>query len=84
MTLTHTTHRDAPETLRQAERWEEVKTHYQGKGLCSPCSAQAAWGTQLGFSRVHPPCDACFPLVVRFPSKGAGDWRSFPIDPRPR
>jgi hypothetical protein len=70
---------DAPETLRQAKRWDEVKVHYQRKGLCGSCAAQAAWGSQIGFSRIMPPCDDCFPIVVRFPGKGAGDWRSDPL-----
>jgi hypothetical protein len=69
-------HQDAPETQRQAERWDEVKAHYLRQGLCGHCSAQAAWGHQLGWRRISPPCDGCFPIVVRFAGKGAGDWRS--------
>lgn len=69
-------HQDTPETQRQAERWDEVKAHYLRQGLCGPCAAQAAYGHQLGWRRVLPPCDVCFPIVVRFPGKGAGDWRS--------
>jgi hypothetical protein len=85
MTPTHSAkYRDAHETLRQAQRWEQVKAHYQGKGLCGPCAAQAAYGHQIGFTRVNPPCDACFPIVIRFPGQGAGDWRTDPHDSRPR
>lgn len=72
--------KDAPETLRQAQRWDELKAHYLRQGLCSPCVGQAAYGHQLGWRRVSPPCDACFPVVVQFPGKGAGDWRSSPLD----
>lgn len=70
------TYRDAPETLRQARRWDEVKADYLRQGLCGPCAAQAAYGHQLGWHRISPPCDVCFPIVVRFPGKGTGDWRS--------
>lgn len=65
-----------PETLRQARRWDGVKARYLTLGLCSPCAAQAAWGHQIGFSRIMPPCDECFPIVIRLPGRGAGDWRS--------
>lgn len=50
---------DQPETLRQARRWDEAKAGYLKRGLCSPCAAQAAWGQQLGSSRVTPLCQTC-------------------------
>ena len=79
-----TTYDDVPETQRQAQRWDAVKAHYLRKGLCAVCAAQAAYGHQLGFGRVKPPCDACVPLVTRFPGKGAGDWRTDALDAQPR
>lgn len=49
----------APETLRQARRWDETAARYRAHGLDPSCAAQLAWGHQVGFSQVHPPCDEC-------------------------
>lgn len=50
--------RDKPETFRQAGTWENVKNKYVDAGLCNGCAGQAAYGHQLGFTRIHPPCEA--------------------------
>jgi hypothetical protein len=66
---------DGPETMEQARRWEVVKNRYERAGLCHICSAQAAFGHQLGFSRVHPPCPDCVPVVAEFPYPAVAPWR---------
>lgn len=50
---------DRPETVRQAQTWETVKGHYESAGLCLGCAGQAAYGHQMGFSRVKDPCVLC-------------------------
>lgn len=64
-----------PETLAQAEHWQRRNREYVRAGLCLRCAAQAAWGHQLGFTRVHPPCAACAPVVASLPAPAAGGWR---------
>ena len=49
----------APETLRQARRWDETAARYRAQGLDPSCAAQLAWGHQVGFSQVHPVCGEC-------------------------
>jgi hypothetical protein len=49
----------------------------QGPDLCGRCAAQAAWGHQLGFSRIDPPCGVWEPLVDTFPVDKPGGWRSY-------
>jgi hypothetical protein len=51
--------RDKPETPRQAATWENVKNRYVEAGLCTGCAGQAAYGHQLGFTRIKDPCDNC-------------------------
>lgn len=69
---------DRVETLRQTQTFDTNKRHYKGLGLCHPCAAQAAWGHQLGFSRVtKQPCHECQPIVDRFPRARPGKWRSY-------
>lgn len=48
--------RDKPETARQAETWQNTKGKYLAAGLCNACAGQAAYGHQLGFHRIQPPC----------------------------
>jgi hypothetical protein len=67
---------DRPETNRQARTYQATKLHYQRLGLCRFCAAQAAWGHQIGFSKVKPPCHECQPLVDTFPVAVPGRWRS--------
>lgn len=49
---------DVPETVSQAINWQTVKTRYLRAGLCEGCAAQAAYGHQLSFRRINPPCEA--------------------------
>lgn len=49
----------APETMRQARRWDEIAARYRTRGLDPACAAQLAWGHQIGFSQVRPVCDEC-------------------------
>lgn len=58
---------DKPETVRQAATWENVKNHYLAAGLCNGCAGQAAYGHQLGFSRIKDPCDTC--KMITLPDK---------------
>lgn len=67
---------DTAETVRQARTFDTTKAHYERLGLCRTCAAQAAWGQQLGFSRVNPPCHDCQSLVDTFPIAKPGRWRS--------
>lgn len=68
---------DPPETTRQSQTWETTANFYEQDGLCRGCAGQAAYGHQLGFSRIHPPCDACQPIVDDFPLPAglATPWR---------
>ncbi|PCC26512.1 hypothetical protein CIK75_02500 [Glutamicibacter sp. BW78] len=65
-----------PETASQAHTWERIKTHYLQLGLCHKCAAQAAYGSQYGFTDVNPPCVECSPTVAAFASKQPNGWRS--------
>lgn len=69
--------RDRPETLGEAASWQRLKTNYELLGLCHACAAQAAYGHQLGFTQINPPCAECLPLVRNLPRPGpAGSpWR---------
>ena len=48
-----------PETLNQAEIFDAVVAAYMAAGWCPICSAQAAFGRQIGFRQVQPPCPSC-------------------------
>ena len=70
---------DPPESLRQARRWDAACSRYTRAGLCSRCASQAAWGGQIGYSRVHAPCEACAPIIADFPgAEHVNGWRSLP------
>jgi hypothetical protein len=69
--------RKLPETLSQARTWERCKGIYLDAGLCHACACQAAWGHQLGFRTVKPPCEACAPVVASFPVPKGRVWRGF-------
>ncbi len=69
---------DSPETAAQAAEWDRKKGQYIRAGLCHQCAAQAAWGHQLGFQRVHPPCQRCVRVVVVLPQPGVNGWRKLP------
>jgi hypothetical protein len=66
---------EPPETIHQAKRWETVKNRYLAAGLCVNCASQAAYGHQLAFSRIHPPCDDCAAVVAGFPIQATTLWR---------
>lgn len=68
--------KDEAETIRQARTWVTVKGHYLQLRLCSACAAQAAYGHQIGFSRINSPCDSCRPTILSLPVKEPGEWRS--------
>jgi hypothetical protein len=66
---------DGPETMSQARTWQIHNNRYVDLGLCYPCAAQAAYGHQLGFSRIHPPCEVCAPIVAGFEFPAVAPWR---------
>lgn len=62
-------------------RWHQTTTNaYLAAGLCHSCAAQAAYGHQLGWSKVNQPCTVCRPIVAAFPQPQVNDWRSKPRD----
>lgn len=77
---------EPPETMRQAKRWETTKNRYLAAGLCVTCASQAAYGHQLGFARIHPPCDKCMSAMVSFPIQATTVWRRLadPSESAPR
>src|SRR4051812_28920064 len=73
----------APESQRQAQRWEHCKGRYLSVLSCHRCAAQAAWGSQCGFSLVQPPCESCRPLVDALPTPAMNGWRKLRDEPAP-
>lgn len=69
---------DPPETMGQARLWDATNGWYLKAGLCGRCASQAAWGHQIGWSRVRPPCETCAPITAAFPLEQVNDWRSVP------
>jgi hypothetical protein len=72
----------APETLRQAQRWQAIKDRYVIEGLCDCCAAQAAWAHQNRgdtWSSIHPPCAACQAVVTGLAAPTSSPhWRKIP------
>jgi hypothetical protein len=66
----------APESHRQAKRWEQVKRWWLAVLDCHPCAAQAAWAAQCGYSVVHPPCGSCRAKVAALPTPAVNGWRT--------
>jgi hypothetical protein len=66
----------APESRRQAQRWEQNKRRWLAVLDCHPCAAQAAWAAQCGYSAVHPPCDSCRAKVAALPVPAVNGWRT--------
>jgi hypothetical protein len=64
-----------PESATQAATWQTTTTRYIALGLCPRCAAQAAYGHQLGFSRVEPPCADCLSVVEGFDMEKPNGWR---------
>ena len=69
-------HKSSPETPSEASGWEAVKKRGLDFGLCIRCASQLAWGCQNGFTTVHPPCEACAPLVALLPRERPNGWRT--------
>jgi hypothetical protein len=74
---------NAPESQRQAQRWEHCKGRYLSVLGCHGCAAQAAWGAQCGFSVVQRPCESCRPLVDALPIPAVNAWRKLGDEPAP-
>jgi hypothetical protein len=55
---------DRPETTAQAVYWETIKNRYLAAGLCYSCAVQVAYGHQMSFLRIKPPCDSCRGVAV--------------------
>lgn len=72
-------------SLRQPETHSQARTHdryaraYRDAGLCPRCSYQAAYGHQLGFGAVHPPCESCATVVAGLPNPKVNRWRALPL-----
>ena len=66
----------APESRRQAQRWDCHKRQYLAVLGCHPCAAQAAWGRALGWTQVRPPCDECGRVVQTWPGALVNEWRT--------
>lgn len=73
---------DPPETMGQARLWDATSAWYLKAGLCGRCASQMAWGHQIGWSRVHPPCEECRPFIDTFPLGQVNGWRSVPKQDR--
>jgi hypothetical protein len=69
--------RELPESPSQAKEFDRRKRAYRDAGLCHACAAQAAFGHQMGFLQVHPPCASCVPVVTGFPYPAENSWRRF-------
>ena len=67
----------SPETKAQARAHARKQKRYRRLGLCHACAAQAAWGHQCGFQKIHDPCPACQGTVDAFPTPGprGSKWR---------
>lgn len=73
------TRRFPPETPAQVVSWDRVKNNAVRFGLCERCAAQLAWAHQShtgSFPSVHPPCEACAPLVATLPKGRPNGWRT--------
>lgn len=85
--------RSVAETIGQAQTWDLVSARYRAVGFCNACAAQAAWGHQLGFTTVKPPCLSCAGLtppdgpgarVARWTGEPTPDTRATEHPDRPR
>jgi hypothetical protein len=64
-----------PETPEQAERFEKYHGHAVGRGLCSRCASQHAYGRQYGFAQVNAPCAVCVQVMAAWPTDVGNGWR---------
>jgi hypothetical protein len=69
--------RELPESQSQVKEFDRRRRAYREAGLCHACAAQAAFGHQMGFLQVHPPCSSCVPVVMGFPYPAENSWRRF-------
>lgn len=68
---------DQPETVAEAQTFTRIVGLYRADGCCTRCSAQLAYGHQLGFGALeHQPCEVCAPIVAGFPKPQLCGWRS--------
>jgi len=66
------------ESMSQAQTWDKTRALYSRDGLCDACASQAAWGHQIGFKRIKPPCADCAQIAETFPVAKSACWRGFP------
>lgn len=66
----------ATESPRMARRWQSNLSRYANAGLCPRCAGQAAFGHQLGWANVFPPCSVCWPIVTSWanPTGSPSGW----------
>lgn len=81
-TITARAKSDRTETLEAAREHARIANRYRSAGLCSMCAPQAAYGAQLGWSKVDRPCKKrCQAVVATFPGEPkVNGWRSLPRD----
>lgn len=72
------------ESLRQARSFDLLNARYIAAGLCPRCAAQAAFGHQIGFHSVYPPCPDCEGVVQAFQTPRCNGWKSLAPKPRQR
>jgi hypothetical protein len=65
----------APETLRQARRFDAYSMEARRAGLCRVCAPRYAYGRRDGFSIVHPPCSDCLAVMASWPVAAVNGWR---------
>jgi hypothetical protein len=65
----------APETLRQAQRFDAYSLEARRAELCQVCAPQYAFGRRDGFSSVRPPCAGCIAVMASWPVAAINGWR---------
>ena len=68
-----------PESIGQAKAFDTRAGVYRAAGLCDACAAQAAFGHQLSFAQVRPPCPHCVSLIRLFPIEALNGWRALSL-----
>jgi hypothetical protein len=67
---------DRTETFSQAQRFDTNRNTFAKLGFCDTCAAQAAYGRQLGWNQVAPPCARCIASVDEVSMEAIGaPWR---------
>jgi len=67
-----------PETHGEARAHDRYTREAQKQGTCIACSAQYAYGRQLGFANINSPCKRCLPIVQTWPIVALNGWRKYP------